>query len=124
MPQFKQQNYQQPFWAYTDPNGYKLNDRITRNAIDARAKLDRMLDYHISQGTDADTLTGKVRNFMTIAVRAMGKPYGEYGSYAPWRLLRNELVTATGRATVLGSLINPVVDRIWWSVNPDHTEPD
>src|SRR3569832_683450 len=124
MPQFKQQNYQQPFWAYTDPNGYKLNDRITRNAIDARAKPDRMLDYHISQGTDADTLTGKVRNFMTIAGRAMGKPKDEYGSYAPWRLLRNEMVTATGRATVLGSLIIPVKEHNKRSENPDHTEPD
>lgn len=120
LPVVRQENYQAPFYAYVDPNGYKLNDRILRNAIDARAKLDRMLDFHILNGMDAGTLGGTVANFMTISGRATRQSYGDYGSYAPWKMLRSEMQVANGRATVIAAELNPVVDRIWWRLSTVH----
>lgn len=124
LPEVRQESYQQPFYAYTDPNGYKLNDRILRNAIDTRAKIDRMLDYHIAAGDSAEAIGGVLLNYMTIQGRMTRKPYGDYGSYAPWKMLRGEMLVGVGRATVIASLLNPVVDMVQWRLSPGHKDTD
>ncbi len=124
LPEPRQEMYKAPFWAYTDPNGYKLNDRILRNAVDSRAKIDRMLDWHIDNGSSVEVMGAEAQNFMTIRGRASGKPYGDYGSYAPWKMTRGEMLTAAGRATVLLTMLNPVVDMVQWRLSPSHHDTD
>ncbi len=124
LPEPRQEMYKAPFWAYTDPNGYKLNDRILRNAVDSRAKIDRMLDWHIDNGSSVEVMGAEMQNFMTIRGRASGKPYGDYGSYAPWKMTRGEMLLAAGRATVLLTMLNPVVDMVQWRLSPSHKDTD
>jgi len=124
LPPVRQKTYQEPFWAYADANGLRLNDRIQRNALDVRIRVYSLLDYHARQG-DSLEVTGKaLTNYMTISGRATNKPYGDYGSYAPWRLLRSEMLVATARATVIASLLNPVVDSVQWRLSPTHRDLD
>lgn len=124
LPATSKPNFQQPFYAHVDGNGYKLNDRIQRNAIEARAKIDRMIDYHIVAGVAVALIGAALSNYMTISGRSTGKPYGEYAVYALWRLLRIEMMTAAARATTLVTKLNPVADRIWWTLHPQHKEVD
>jgi hypothetical protein len=124
MPKVSRPEYKQPFYSYVDGSGYTLGDRITRNAVDVRAKVFRMIDWHSANGDAVQATGAALTNFMTIAGRATRKPYGDYGAYAPWRGLRGEMLMQTGRAAVLVGLLNPAADGVQWRLSPVHKDTD
>jgi hypothetical protein len=111
-----------PFHRWVDPNGYKLSDRVWRDAVNVRSRIDRLLDYHISQGTAADDIAAELERFLTpgAAVSRTNTPYGREGSYAARRLARTEITAAAGRATVNASITNPFTDGIRWALSLSH----
>ena len=111
-----------PYHTWVDPNGYTLSDRVWRAAGDARVKIDRLLDYHISQGTSAVKMAELLEGFLTesAASTRTRTPYGRSGSYAARRLARTEITAAAGRATVNASIANPFVTGIQWRLSQSH----
>jgi len=117
------QNSYDPFHLFVDQRGYKLSDRVWNNAIDVRTRIDRLLDYHIAQGTSAVDIADLLEDFMTPGAKLIktNAPYGKEGSYATRRLARTEITAASGRATVNASAANPFVDDIKWQLSASHT---
>ena len=111
-----------PYHTWVDPNGYTLSDRVWRNANEVRARIDRLLDYHISQGTSAVKMAEILEEFLTVGAGSVRTrtPYGRSGSYAARRLARTEITAAAGRATVNASLANPFVSGIQWRLSASH----
>ena len=116
----------EPFHAWVDPNGYVLSDRVWRAAADVRARIDRLLDYHIAQGTSAVRIAELLEDFLTPGARLISTrtPYGREGSYAARRLARTEISAAAGRATVNASIANPFVGGIQWRLSASHKGHD
>lgn len=115
-----------PFYAWVDPNGYRLSDRIWRTSIDVRSRVDRLLEYHIARGTSAVELADLLEPFLTrqaVRQRTM-TPYGTEGSYAARRLARTEITVAAHRATVNASIANPFVGGVQWRLSPSHPRID
>lgn len=125
-PVFEQQGVYDPFHRWVDPNGYRLSDRVWRDAIDVRSRVDRLLDYHIAQGTAAVDIADELERFLTPGARVMRTrtPYGTEGSYAARRLARTEISAAAGRATVNASIANPFVSGVRWRLSASHGKPD
>lgn len=120
-----------PFHTWVDPNGYTLSDRVWRNTAEIRTRIDRLLDYHISQGTSAVKIAELLEDFMTPGASKLrtltpyGRtPYGTEGSYAARRLARTEISAAAGRATINSSIANPFVAGIQWRLSASHDKPD
>lgn len=115
-----------PFHTWVDPNGYTLSDRVWRAAGDVRVRIDRLLDYHISQGTSAVKMAELLEGFLTegAAGARTRTPYGRSGSYAARRLARTEITAAAGRATVNASIANPFVTGIQWRLSASHPKFD
>lgn len=111
-----------PFHRFVDPNGYKLSDRIWRDAVSVRARVDQLLDYHISRGTSAVEIAKELEQFLTpgAAVSRTNTPYGREGSYAARRLARTEITASAGRATVNASIANPFVTFVRWVLSLSH----
>lgn len=116
----------EPFHQFVDPKGYRLSDRIWRDAVDARSRIDRLLDYHIAAGTGAVDMAELLEDFLTPGAKIIktNAPYGTEGSYAARRLARTEITAAAGRATVNASAANPFVDSIKWTLSGSHSKPD
>lgn len=115
-----------PFHSWVDPNGYTLSDRVWRNAAEVRTRIDRLLDYHIAQGTSAVRIAELLEDFLTPGARLISTrtPYGREGSYAARRLARTEISAAAGRATVNASIANPFVGGIQWRLSASHKGHD
>lgn len=115
-----------PFHLFVDPNGYTLSDRVWRNAADVRSRVDRLLDYHIAQGTSAVRIAELLEDFLTPGAGSISTrtPYGREGSYAARRLARTEISAAAGRATVNASIANPFVGGIQWRLSASHKGKD
>lgn len=115
-----------PFHAWVDPNGYRLSDRIWRTSIDVRARVDRLLSYHISRGSSAVDIADALEPFLTPQAlsRRTVRPYGAEGSYAARRLARTEITAAAGRATVNSSIANPFVNGLQWRLSASHPRID
>lgn len=115
-----------PYHLFVDPNGYTLSDRVWRVAADVRVRIDRLLDYHIAQGTGAVKIAELLEDFLTPGARLISTrtPYGREGSYAARRLARTEISAAAGRATVNASIANPFVGGIQWRLSASHTGKD
>lgn len=111
-----------PWHEWVDPNGYRLSDRIWRTSANARANIDRMLNYHISQGTSAERIAELLEDYMTPGSNLIRTrtPYGKEGSYAARRLARTEISAAAGRGTINAALANPFVGWIQWVLSPAH----
>lgn len=111
-----------PFHLFVDPNGYRLSDRVWQTAINVRSRIDRLLEYHIAQGTSAVEIADLLEDFLTPGARLIKTrtPYGREGSYAARRLARTEISAAAGRATVNASNANPFVRGIQWKLSPSH----
>lgn len=111
-----------PFHRFVDPNGYRISDRVWRDAIDVRSRVDRLLDYHISRGTAAVDIAEELEGFLTTGARLTKTrtPYGTKGSYAARRLARTEVTAAAGRATINSSIANPFVTGIRWALSASH----
>jgi hypothetical protein len=111
-----------PFHRFVDPNGYKLSDRIWRDAVNVRARVDQLLDYHIGRGTSAVEIAQELEQFLTpgAAVSRTNTPYGKEGSYAARRLARTEITAAAGRASVNASIANPFVSAVRWVLSLSH----
>lgn len=114
------------FHLFVDPNGYVLSDRVWNTAVDVRSKIDRLLLYHIAQGTAAVDIAPLLEQFLTgeAAKVTTQTPYGVVGSYSARRLARTEITAAAGRAVVNASRANPWVDRIEWRLSPSHPKVD
>lgn len=114
------------FHQFVDPNGYRLSDRIWRTSIDVRSRVDRLLDYHIAQGTPAVDIARLMEPFLTPggALSKTKTPYGSEGSYSARRLARTEITAAAGRATVNASAANPFVQSIQWRLSGSHADAD
>lgn len=114
------------FHLWVDPNGYALSDRVWRNAAEVRSRIDRLLDYHIAQGTSAVRIAQLLEDFLTPGAGSISTrtPYGTEGSYAARRLARTEISAAAGRATVNASIANPFVGGIQWRLSASHTGRD
>lgn len=111
-----------PFYRYVDPNGYRLSDRIWRDAVDVRSRVERLLDYHIGQGDSAVEIADLLEDFLTPGAKLIKTrtPYGREGSYAARRLARTEVTAAAGRATIEASTANPFVESVRWSLSMSH----
>lgn len=111
-----------PFHRFVDQSGYKLSDKVWRDAIDVRSRVDRLLDYHIARGTAAVDIANELESYLTpgAAVQFTNTPYGREGSFAARRLARTEITAAAGRATVNASIANPFVDGIGWRLSMSH----
>lgn len=111
-----------PFHTFVDSSGYTLSDRVWRNANEVRARIDRLLDYHISQGTSAVKISELLEDFLTPGAGSIRTrtPYGREGSYAARRLARTEITAAAGRTTVNASIANPFVSGIQWRLSASH----
>jgi hypothetical protein len=79
-PLLEQRGLYDPFHSWIDPSGYRLSDRVWRDAIDVRSRIDRLLDYHIAQGASAVDIADELERFLTPGARVM--PNGD-GVYAP-----------------------------------------
>lgn len=114
--------YYDPFHRFVDPNGYRLSDRVWRDAVDVRSRVDRLLDTHISRGTAAVDIAEEAEAFLTpgAAVSRTRTPYGTEGSFAARRLARTEITAQAGRSTVNASLANPFVMGVQWSLSASH----
>jgi len=124
MPVFEiGRNSYDPFHLFVDQRGYKLSDRVWQDAIDVRTRIDRLLDYHIAQGTSAVDIAELLEDYMTPGISKIktNAPYGKEGSYATRRLARTEITAASGRATINASAANPFVDSIKWQLSASHT---
>lgn len=106
-----------PFHLFVDQKGYRLSDRVWNSAIDVRTRIDRLLDYHIAQGTAAVDIADLLEDFLTPGAGKIktNSPYGIEGNYAARRLARTEITAAAGRSTVNASKVNPFVDEIKWT---------
>lgn len=115
-----------PFHAWVDPNGYRLSDRVWRAAADVRVRIDRLLDYHIANGTSAVKIAELLEDFLTPGAGSLSTrtPYGTEGSYAARRLARTEISAASGRATVNASIANPYVSGVQWRLSASHKGKD
>lgn len=111
-----------PFHTFVDPNGYTLSDKVWRNAIEVRNRIDKLLEYHIAQGTSAVEIAELLEDFLTPGAGAIktNTPYGTSGNYATRRLARTETTAAAGRATIAASEVNPFVDGIQWRLSVSH----
>lgn len=125
-PVTEQRGIYDPWHLWVDPSGYTLSDRVWRTAIEVRARIDRLLDYHIGRGTAAVDIAELLEDFLTPGARRLRTrtPYGREGSYAARRLARTEISAAAGRATVNTSIANPFVEGIQWSLSGSHPKPD
>ncbi len=115
-----------PFHEWVDPNGYRLSDRVWRTSVDVRARIDRLVDYHISQGTGAVEIARLMEPFLTPGAQGIKTktPYGTEGSFSARRLARSEISAAAGRATVNAASVNPFVESIQWVLSGSHPESD
>ncbi|HMN10880.1 MAG TPA: hypothetical protein PKD55_00995 [Bellilinea sp.] len=125
-PLTEQRGHYDPFHQWVDPAGYRLSDRVWRAGIDERARIDRLLDYHISQGTEAVDIADLLEDYLTPGARLIRTrtPYGREGSYAARRLARTEITAAAGRATINASRANPFVAGMRWTLSGSHPEFD
>lgn len=114
------------FHLFVDPGGHRLSDRIWNTGVEVRARVDRLMEYHIAQGTSAVDIAKLLDPFMTPGGRiAKTKtPYGSEGSYAARRLARTEVTAASGRAVMAASAANPFVGGVQWRLSGSHREPD
>ena len=115
-----------PFHRFVGGDGFRLSDRVWRDAIDVRSRIDRMLDYHISNGTAAVDIADELEGFLTTGSRLTKTrtPYGTKGSYAARRLARTEISAAAGRAIVNASIANPFVAGVKWTLSMSHRHVD
>lgn len=122
----EQRGVYDPFHSWVDPNGYTLSDRVWRAGIEERARIDRLLDYHIGQGAAAVDIAELLEDFLTPGARLIRTrtPYGREGSYAARRLARTEITAAAGRATVNASIANPFTAGVQWSLSGSHPHTD
>jgi len=114
------------FHLFVDRNGYRLSDRIWNTAVDVRSRIDRLMLYHIQQGTAAVKIADLLVPFLTgeEAGRTTRTPYGTVGSYSARRLARTEITAAAGRAVVNANLANPWVAGTKWNLSPSHPKTD
>lgn len=119
-------NSYDPFHRFIDPSGYTLSDKVWNASISQRARIDRLLDYHISQGTSAVEMAELLEDFLTPGARLIktNTPYGTEGSYAARRLARTEITAAAGRSTVNAAIANPFVASVEWRVSLTHKGTD
>ena len=105
---------------------YRLSDRVWRTAIDVRANIDQLLDYHIPQGVAAVDLAEYLVQYLTPGERPITTktPYGIEGSYSARRLARTEITAAAGRSTINASIINPYIVGDQWTLSASHPEFD
>lgn len=111
---------------WVDPNGYTLSDRLWQNGQDVRSAIDSLLQYHVSRGTDAQTMGRELEQFLTVQGRRerTPTPYGTRGLYAPRRLARTEAARAFGVATDAAAKRNPWVQATGWRLSAAHPEQD
>lgn len=114
------------FHLFVDEKGYRLSDNIWQSAVDVRTRIDRLMVYHIQQGTAAVTIADLVEPFLTgtEAGRTTRTPYGRVGSYSARRLARTEITAAAGRATVNANMANPWVQGTKWNLSGSHPDVD
>lgn len=114
------------FHLFVDKNGYVLSDRVWNTAVDVRSRIDRLLLYHIQEGTAAVDIAELLTAYLTgeAAPVTTRTPYGTVGSYAARRLARTEITAAAGRATITANIANPWVDATEWKLSPSHPKVD
>lgn len=115
-----------PWHLWVDPNGYRLSDRIWRTSVDVRARIDQLLDYHISRGTAAVDIAQELEPFLTPSGRGPRtvRPYGREGSYTARRLARTEITRASGQGTIQAAQANPFVAGLQWRLSASHPKID
>jgi len=108
---------------FVHPDGYRLSDRVWRANARIRNNIDRLLAYHVRNGTAAVEVASELERFLKREVRGRTlKPYGRWGSYEARRLARTEITAAFGRATVAAAQANPYVQQIEWALSPSRTQ--
>lgn len=107
---------------FVHPDGYRLSDRVWRANARTRNNIDRLLAYHVRNGTAAVDVAKELEKFLKREAKGRTlKPYGRWGSYEARRLARTEITAAFGRATVAVAQANPFVDKIGWYLSPSRT---
>lgn len=107
------------FAEWVDPAGLTLADRTLRAGIDARARVNKFIDYHVGQGTPVQAMVNRLQKFLTTGEK-MRTAYGQHGSWGARRLLLSETKVASGYAAINASAFNPYVEGIQWQLSrPD-----
>lgn len=96
---------------------YRLSDRVWRTSIEVRANIDRVVAYHLPQGTGAVRMAEELRRYLQPGEAPVmtRTPYGREGSYSARRLARTEVTAAGGRAFINAAQANPYVGAVRWS---------
>lgn len=110
------------FYAWRDPAGFVLADRIMRVAVDVRMRVSRLLEHHIPQGVSLAAVGELLAAYLTPGAKGLPRnaPYGVEGGFAARRLLRNEVIRAAGVAAVAASAANPLVGGVQWLLSASH----
>ncbi len=108
---------------FVNPNGYNLSNNVWRAGQRTRNSIDRLLAYHVRNGTPAVDIAKELEQFLKRESKGRTKkPYGRYGSYEARRLARTEITAAFGRATVAAAQANPFVAGIVWRLSPSREQ--
>ena len=130
-----------PAHRFVDPRGYILSDRIWRSGRRARQVIDEILVRSIADGVGAvetaRRLTRSLRpsraNIRTSGERIIETAreqriqrlyWGRRASFDAMRLARTEITAAIGRSQLAGGRANPFVDRMRWTLSPNHPRAD
>jgi hypothetical protein len=103
-----------PAHRWTDPNGYRLSDRLWRTDNETRQRIDAALMDALRNGRGA-LETARILERFLIPGRAQlrtRRPYGVDASYAAMRLARTEIARAANQAAFISAYLNPYVGGI------------
>lgn len=120
-----------PIQNWTDPNGYRLSDRIWRAGEETRRKIDLILAKGLAEGMSALELAAAVEAYLVptrTGVRTL-KPYGERfmpdgASFDGMRLARTEISRAHNQAAYTAAYLNPYVGGMDWALSASHPRID
>lgn len=118
-------NYQ-PSHTWVDPRGYRLSDRIWRDSITTRTRIDGLLLEAIRTGRGAFQLAKDLEQFLlpTRAAFRTRRPYGQDASFDALRLARTEIGRAHTQASYVAGLANPFVESFDWALSASHPKFD
>jgi hypothetical protein len=115
-----------PMHKFVDKRGYTLSRNVWSNGVEARMRVDALLEEGIPAGTSAVALSNQLQAFLLGEHQNWftSKPYGTSANYPALRLARTEITAAHGRITLAAAKANPFVTFIRWLLSPRHPKRD
>lgn len=115
-----------PMHQWSDPRGYRLNDRIWQVDARTRQKIDALLMDAIRTGESALSVSKKLERFLLPERAALRtkKPYGTDASFDAMRLARSEITRAHAKMQQVAAMANPFVDGLDFALSYRHPKVD